>query len=166
MACGQTEKVSVQLGNAQTDEYLPLLLGRQSRWWEPHKRGGRRPLVDTLLSLGVNIEHVFAPEHGFVAKPQTVPKSWTAPTWPRVFPCFRCTAPTANRNPATRRDRCCGLRHSRCGGQVLHVHQFVDVGHGGLRRAGVDVVILDRPNPHGHHMQGPMLDPSFSPSWA
>ena len=29
MACGQTEKVPMQLGNAQTDEYLPLLLGRQ-----------------------------------------------------------------------------------------------------------------------------------------
>ena len=26
---------------------------------------------------------------------------------------------------------------------------------------GVQMVILDRPNPHGHHMQGPMLEPEF-----
>ena len=27
--------------------------------------------------------------------------------------------------------------------------------------ADVALVVLDRPNPHGHHMQGPMLDPAF-----
>ena len=27
--------------------------------------------------------------------------------------------------------------------------------------ADIALVVLDRPNPHGHHMQGPMLDPAF-----
>ena len=57
------------LGNERTAEYLPLLNDRAVAVVANHTSmvGGPEGthLVDTLLSLGIEVKHVFAPEHGF-----------------------------------------------------------------------------------------------------
>ena len=163
MACGQTENVSVQLGNAQTDEYLPLLLGRRVALVGNHTSAvGDVHLVDTLLSLGVNIEHVFAPEHGFrgeAANGAEILDGTDVATGLSVF-----SLHGTHRKP----------QPQQLEGIDVLVFDIQDVGARfytyisslmlvmeACAKEGVDVVILDRPNPHGHHMQGPMLDPAF-----
>ena len=60
----------IELGNAQTQLYLPQLLGKEVAVVGNHTsvvgpaKGGVH-LVDTLLASGVEVVHVFAPEHGF-----------------------------------------------------------------------------------------------------
>ena len=57
------------LGHARTADYVPLLQDRAVAVVANHTSmvGGPEGthLVDTLLSLGVEVKHVFAPEHGF-----------------------------------------------------------------------------------------------------
>ena len=60
----------IELGNAQTQLYLPQLLGKEVAVVGNHTSmvgsdAGGVHLVDTLLASGVEVVHVFAPEHGF-----------------------------------------------------------------------------------------------------
>ena len=163
MACGQTENVSVQLGNAQTNEYLPLLLGRRVALVGNHTSVVEDVhLVDTLLSLGINIEHVFAPEHGFRGEAANGAEILDGTDVATGLPVFSLHG--AHRKP----------QPDQLEGIDVVVFDIQDVGARfytyisslmlvmeACAEQGVDVVILDRPNPHGHHMQGPMLDPAF-----
>jgi uncharacterized protein YbbC (DUF1343 family) len=153
----------VQLGNAQTDEYLPLLLGRQVALVGNHTSVvGDVHLVDTLLSLGVNIQHVFAPEHGFRGEAANGAKILDGTDLATGLPVFSLHG--AHRKP----------QPEQLEGIDVLVFDIQDVGARfytyisslmlvmeACAKQGVDVVVLDRPNPHGHHMQGPMLDPAF-----
>ncbi|MFN3940186.1 MAG: exo-beta-N-acetylmuramidase NamZ domain-containing protein, partial [Chitinophagales bacterium] len=50
----------------QTDKYLPLLKGKKVALVVNHTALVKNThLVDTLLSLGINISAIYAPEHGF-----------------------------------------------------------------------------------------------------
>ena len=60
------EGEAVIVGAERTETYLPLLQGKKVGILTNHTgRIGSVHLVDTLLSLGVQIQTVFAPEHGF-----------------------------------------------------------------------------------------------------
>ena len=61
---------SIELGNARLGTYLPMLEDQRVAVVGNHTsvvQGAKRSqhLVDTLLSRGVRVVHVFAPEHGF-----------------------------------------------------------------------------------------------------
>jgi len=57
---------NIYVGAEQIDEYLKLLQGKNVALLVNHSSlVGKTHLVDTLLSLGVNIKRIFAPEHGF-----------------------------------------------------------------------------------------------------
>lgn len=66
VSCGGGNANAVECGAEQLNRYLPLLEGKSvglivnqtSRVAESH-------LVDTLISCGVDIKRIFAPEHGF-----------------------------------------------------------------------------------------------------
>ncbi|MGI9544827.1 MAG: exo-beta-N-acetylmuramidase NamZ domain-containing protein, partial [Cyclobacteriaceae bacterium] len=57
---------TIILGAEQLDAYLPLIQNRPiALVVNQTSRVGSQHLVDTLLSLGVTVKKVFAPEHGF-----------------------------------------------------------------------------------------------------
>jgi uncharacterized protein YbbC (DUF1343 family) len=57
---------SILLGNAQTEKYLPLLQGKNVAVVSNQTSVIKNThLIDSLLSLGIQIKVVFAPEHGF-----------------------------------------------------------------------------------------------------
>jgi uncharacterized protein YbbC (DUF1343 family) len=66
---GATKKILA--GADRIKVYLPLLKGKTVAVFANHTSmvqkadGGYTHLVDTLLSLGINIKKIFAPEHGF-----------------------------------------------------------------------------------------------------
>ncbi len=61
----KTDK-DVELGAEQTDLYLPLLKGKRVALVANHTSLiGDEHLVDVMISKGVKIAKVFAPEHGF-----------------------------------------------------------------------------------------------------
>lgn len=150
----------IETGAEQTGRYLPLLEGRRVGIMTNHTGTvGRTHLVDTLRSLGVDIRVVFAPEHGFRGQAD------------------------AGESVASYRDRKTGINVVSVYGltkrppdsimQRLDVLLF-DIQYVGLRyytylssmhylmeacaANGKQLIVLDRPNPNGFYVDGPVLE--------
>ncbi|MDX2133236.1 MAG: DUF1343 domain-containing protein [Saprospiraceae bacterium] len=147
-------------GAERTAEYLPLLEGKCVGLLVNHSsRVGDLHLLDTLLRLGVEVQRVYAPEHG-----------------------FRGTADAGDRVNDDLDDRT-GIPIVSLYGKKLKptvedlngidivVFDVQDVGArfytyistmynmleacAGL---GIPFLVLDRPNPNGHYVDGPILE--------
>lgn len=67
-ASASPAKDSILTGADQVSAYLPLLKGKKvGMLVNPTSIIGRKPIVDSLLALGVQIRLIFGPEHGFRA---------------------------------------------------------------------------------------------------
>lgn len=166
-ACGQQDAADarreVRLGNAQTEAYLPMLKDKRVAVVGNHTSvvDGVH-LVDTLLFSGVNVMHVFAPEHGFrgeAANGADIHDGIDSATGLNVHSLH-------GKHKKPQPEHLVGID--------VVVFDIQDVGARfytfissmmlvmeACAEHGVEMVILDRPNPHGHHMQGPMLEPEF-----
>src|SRR5687767_8673864 len=62
----KTARATIKTGADQTEKYLPLLKGKRiAILGNPTTVIGKKHMVDSLQSLGINIVKVFGPEHGF-----------------------------------------------------------------------------------------------------
>ncbi|MEB2342584.1 MAG: DUF1343 domain-containing protein [Flavobacteriia bacterium] len=154
---------AIRTGAERTEAYLPLLRGKRVAV-VTNQTGmiGRTHLVDSLLALQVDVAKVFAPEHG-----------------------FRGTA-DAGEMVADQRDRQTGLPLVSLYGKNkkpspaqladvdLLLFDIQDVGvrfytytstlHYVMEAAaelGKPVVVLDRPDPNGFYVDGPVLDTAY-----
>jgi len=153
----------IQVGAEQLEQYLPLLKGKRvglvvnqtSRVFNQH-------LVDVLLSNKVNVKSIFAPEHGFRGNRDAGEKFDSSIDGKTGIPLVSLYG--KNRKPS--------LTHMS--GLDVIVFDIQDVGvrfytyistmHYMMEAAadaGVDFLILDRPNPNGAFVDGPMLEDEF-----
>ncbi|HRH71076.1 MAG TPA: DUF1343 domain-containing protein [Flavobacteriales bacterium] len=174
-ACGRTQKAQVLdsapvasaqallTGAERTAEYVPSLSGqRVAVVTNQTGRVGQRHLVDTLLALKVNITKVFAPEHGFRGDADAGEHVHNGVDSLTKLPLVSLYGD--NKKPTA--------------GQLADVDLFLfDIQDVGVRfytyistlhyimEAAVEhkkkVVVLDRPNPNGFYVDGPVLDPAF-----
>tara|TARA_B110000196_G_scaffold317781_1_gene331644 strand:- start:186 stop:1331 length:1146 start_codon:yes stop_codon:yes gene_type:complete len=158
----QKEK-NLKLGVEQTESYLPLLknkkvgvIGNQT------SRIGTTHLVDSLLSLGVDIVKVFTPEHGFRGKADAGAKIEDGIDVKTGLPIISLYG--NNKKP----------KHEQLKGIDILVFDIQDVGarfytyistlHYIMEASaefGISLLVLDRPNPNGHYVDGPILDTAF-----
>lgn len=120
-------------------------------------------LVDTLLALGVPVKRVFAPEHGFRGD-----RAYGDHVEDGIDP--RTGLPVISLHGDHRKPTAAMLDSIR-----TVVFDLQDVGARfytylstlalvmeACAEHGVALVVLDRPNPHGHHLAGPVLDTAFT----
>lgn len=144
-------------------EYLPLLKGKRVGVFANHTSSiGRTHLIDTLLKSGVTIAKAFSPEHGFrggVEAGERVENGIDSATGVRLISLY------GNKHRPSTMDL-----------QDVDVLLF-DVQDVGVRfytyisslqnflEAAIQhdkpLIILDRPNPNGFYVDGPVLDPDF-----
>ncbi len=152
--------VPLQVGAERVSVYLPGLKDRRvAVVTNQTGRIGRTHLVDSLRALGVDVVKVFAPEHGFRGDADAGEhvKDGRDP---------RTGIPLVSLYGDNKKPRPEQLQ----GVQVL-VFDIQDVGvrfytyistlHYVMEAAadaGIPVVVLDRPNPNGFHVDGPVLD--------
>ena len=143
--------------------YLPLLKGKKvALVMNQTSRVGDALLVDTLQRLGVNVVKIFVPEHG-----------------------FRGTA-NAGAHINNSRDSATGLpiislygdnkkpKPEQLAGIDILVYDLQDVGvrfftyisslqycMEACAEQGKQLIVLDRPNPNGYYVAGPVLDTAF-----
>jgi uncharacterized protein YbbC (DUF1343 family) len=158
-----TAPAAILTGAEQMDEYLPLLRGQSvAVFANPTSTVGSSHLVDTLLKKGIHIQKIFSPEHGFrgdadagaivgnQADPQTgIPiislyGSKLKPT----------TADLADVDVLLFDIQDVGVRFYT---YISSLQKFLESAIENNR----PLIILDRPDPNGFYVDGPVLDLKF-----
>jgi uncharacterized protein YbbC (DUF1343 family) len=154
---------SIIPGAERLDAYLPLLKGKRvAVFANPTAVVGHTHLVDTLLKLGINIKVAFGPEHGFRGNAPDGAKIETTVDKATGIPIVSLYG---QKNKPSKED----LKDID-----VMVYDIQDVGtrfytfissfqlymEAALEN-NIPLLILDRPNPNGFYVDGPVLDPKF-----
>jgi uncharacterized protein YbbC (DUF1343 family) len=150
-------------GAERLDQYLPMIRGKKiGVFANQTSMVGRTHLVDTLKKLGIDIKVIFGPEHGFRG---------TADAGEQVgnYIDQKSGIPVVSLYGSKRRPSADDLKDI----DVL-VYDIQDVGVrfytyiSSLQEymeaalvANIPLLVLDRPNPNGFYVDGPVLETSF-----
>ena len=86
-----SERETIVTGAEQSGEYLPYLQAKRvAVLANPTTIIGKKHLIDSLFSLGINIVKVFSPEHGFRGNTSAAVKWQTKKTASPVSKSFPC----------------------------------------------------------------------------
>jgi uncharacterized protein YbbC (DUF1343 family) len=155
-----TRPQEVLVGAAQVSEYLPTLKGKNvGIIANQTSMVDSQHLVDLLLEKNISIKKVFAPEHGFRGKAdagEVVKDGVDTKTGLPIISLYgRFKKPTKQ----------------QLNGLDILIFDIQDVGARfytyisslhyvmeACAEAGIPLLILDRPNPNGHYIDGPILE--------
>lgn len=169
----KNEVAEIIVAANRTDAYLPLLKGKKigivanqtsvifkdSR----NKKQEPRHLVDSLLALDANIIKVFAPEHGFRGKADAGEHVQDGVDKKTGLPIISLYG--KNRKPS--QEQLNGLDVVLFDIQDVGVRFYTYIATLQLvmeacAEAGIPIVVLDRPNPNGHYVDGPTMKSEHS----
>ena len=153
----------IKVGAVQTQNYFPLLTGKNVALCVNHTAMiGDVHLLDTLIGSGIKVTKVFAPEHGFRGDAEagkTISNSTDAKTGVSVVSIYG-----QNKKPTK----------EQLQGVDIIIFDIQDVGarfftyistlHYVMEAAAenkVKVIVLDRPNPNGFWVDGPVLNTAY-----
>ena len=160
---GQIFAQTLQTGADQMHLYLPGAQGRRVAVVANHtSMVGNTHLVDTLLSRGVRVVKIFSPEHGFRGEADAGEKVGTNTDPKTGLPIISLY----------------GIHKKPTGEDLAGVDiVFYDIQDVGVRfytylstlhyvmeacsENGLTLMILDRPNPNGFYVDGPVLNASL-----
>ena len=156
-------KEQIITGADQTEKYLPYLQGKRvALLANPTTIIGKKHLVDSLLAKGVNIVKVFGPEHGFRGKASAGVKVSDEKDPATGVPVVSLYG---NKRKPTKAD---------LANVDLMIFDIQDVGCRFYTYINVlshimeacaennkELLILDRPNPNGYLVDGPILDMKY-----
>lgn len=159
-------RAEVTVGAAQTSKYFPLLEGKRVALFSNHTgMVGNRHTVDLMLEGGVKVATLFSPEHGFRGTADAGEHVASGIDGPTGLPIASLYEGKGKRMPAK---------------EVMDMFDVlvVDIQDVGLRYYtyyctmidlmnaasvyGKEVIVLDRPNPNGMTVDGPILDMQYS----
>jgi uncharacterized protein YbbC (DUF1343 family) len=153
----------VQVGAAQLDLYLPKLSGKNVALVVNHTSlVGKTHLTDTLISRGVSIKKVFAPEHGFRGAAPDGEKINDAIDAKTGLPIISLYG--ANRKPSAEQLKDVDLVIFDIQDVGTRFYTYISTMHYVMEACAEQnkkVIILDRPNPNGHYVDGPILQPAL-----
>ena len=150
----------VTVGAEKTEDYLDLLKNKRvavvanqsSMIWNTH-------LVDSLLSLKINIKKVFSPEHGFRGKAdagEKVKSGIDLKTRLQIISLYG-----SNKKPKAEQLKDVDVLIFDIQDVGARFYTYISTLHYVMEACAennVELIILDRPNPNGHYVDGPILD--------
>lgn len=162
-SCGNAQEL--KLGNASMDKLTTELHGKRVAVVGNHTSlvAGSTHLVDTLISSGIEVRKVFAPEHGFRGDQANGAHIHDGTDVKTGLPLLSLHGKHRKPSAESLADldavvfdiQDVGARFYTYLSTMLLVMEA-------CAESDIDFFLLDRPNPHGHHVEGPMLDPAFS----
>ncbi|TLF45536.1 exo-beta-N-acetylmuramidase NamZ family protein [Maribacter aurantiacus] len=162
----ETEPIIVAAN--RTEEYLPLLAGKSvgivaNQTSVIFNENGYTHLVDSLLQLNIDIKKVFSPEHGFRGKADAGEKVESGTDEETGLPIVSLYG--KNRKPSA----------EQLAGLDVVVFDIQDVGTRfytyiatlqlimeACAENNIPVLVLDRPNPNAHYVDGPTMKKEHS----
>lgn len=120
---------------------------------------GNTHLVDTLLSQGVRVTKIFCPEHGFRGTAAAGAKVSDSKDPQTGLPIISLYGKNKKPTPKQMEDVDVVLFDLQDVGCRFYtylstLHYVMDA----CAEAGIPLIVLDRPNPNGHYIDGPVLD--------
>lgn len=160
----QSEKETrILTGADQTEKYLPLLNGKRvAIMANPTTVIGNTHLVDSLQKRGVNIVKVFGPEHGFRGNASAgvhVADETDPVTGIPVISLYGAKNKPSKQDLADVDILLYDLQDVGCRfyTNINALARLMDACY----ENGKEMLILDRPNPNGYFVDGPVLDMKF-----
>ena len=157
-SCSSAE---VQVGAEQTGEYLPLLQGKRVALFSNHTgMVGDKHTLDLLVDNGINVTAIFSPEHGFrgtAGAGDHVADDVDGKTGVPILSLYNKGSYKPSDEAMQQFDvlvvdiQDVGLRYYT---YYISMVRLMEACAG----FGRQVVILDRPNPNGFYVDGPVLD--------
>ncbi|MFC6996424.1 exo-beta-N-acetylmuramidase NamZ family protein [Rufibacter roseus] len=150
-------------GADQTEKYVPYLKGKRvGMVVNPSSTIGNKLSVDSLLSLGIKVVKVFGPEHGFrgnASNGAKVDDEVDAETGIPIISLY------GKKKKPSKEDMAdldiliydiqdVGVRF------YTNINTLRDVMES-CAEHNVEFMVLDRPNPHGYMVDGPILDKKY-----
>lgn len=157
------EKQEIVVGAEKMKDYLSLLKNTRVGLVVNHTSMVKnRHLADTLKALEINVIKIFAPEHGFRGTAdagETIKDGVDVATG---FPLISLYG--SNKKPTAEQLADIDLLIFDIQDVGARFYTYISTLHYVMEAAaenGKKVIILDRPNPNGHYVAGPVLDLQF-----
>jgi uncharacterized protein YbbC (DUF1343 family) len=160
----QAQPLSVIVGAEQTDEYFPLLKNKRIALFSNHTgRIGDKHLLDVLVENKFNVVAVFSPEHGFrgnAGAGDRVSNSVDPKTGVPILSLYAGKTGKPSAESMRKFDllivdiQDVGLRFYT---YYIAMVKLMDA----CAEHHKKMVILDRPNPNGHYVDGPILNMKY-----
>lgn len=155
-----SKSASITTGAEQTEKYIAYLQGKRvGVLANPTTVIGKRHLVDSLIARGINIVKVFGPEHGFRGNASAgvdVNDEQDRATGLKVISLYGSKQKPSREDLADIDIMVFDIQDVGC-----RFYTYINV-LGKIMEAcaenGKELVILDRPNPNGYLVDGPILD--------
>ncbi|HAJ99069.1 MAG TPA: DUF1343 domain-containing protein [Bacteroidales bacterium] len=152
------------LGGERTYLYFPMLRGKRIAVAGNHTSlVGNTHLVDTLVRSGKNVVKIFSPEHGFrgTAPDGAYVASGMDPS--KGIMVISLYGPARRPTP----EQLAGIDVILFDMQDVGARFYTYISTMTMlmqvaARQNIPVIVLDRPNPNGHFIDGPVLDMEFS----
>jgi len=149
-------------GAYQTQKYLPLLKGKQVALVVNHTSViSKTHLADSLLALGIQVKRIFAPEHGFRGTADAGAHIDNEVDAKTGLPLVSLYGKHKKPSPEDLSGidvvifdiQDVGTRFYTYSSTLLYVQEA-------CAENKVKLLVFDRPNPNGHYVDGPVLDPT------
>lgn len=169
-ACGETTSqqqpaaaATITPGAEQLEKYLPLLAGKKvGLLVNQTSQVGQQHLVDVLLAHQVNIVSIFAPEHGFRGDHDAGAKVSSGFDPKTGIPLLSLYG--ASKAPSKEQMQALDLVIFDIQDVGVRYYTYISSMHYLMQAAAehhVAMLVLDRPNPNGRYLDGPVLDLNF-----
>lgn len=178
-------KNKLTVGADQHEEYLPLLqnkkvgvVANQTSWMKTeYKEGGKIAdgdpdqkhywieyhLVDFLKKKNITVKNVFAPEHGFRGTAdagEVVKDGIDVKTGIPIISLYG-----KNKKPTQEQLADIDVMVFDIQDVGARFYTYISTLHYVMEacaEAGIPIIVMDRPNPNGHYIDGPILEPEHS----
>lgn len=162
-ATGIAVTESVVVGAERTQEYFPLLEGKKVGIMTNHTGLiGKSHIVDSLVMAGINLKAVFAPEHGFRGSAdagENVDSYTDTKTGLKVISVYG-----SSKKPKATDIKALDVLIFDIQDVGLRYYTYLSSMHYLMEACadnGKELIILDRPNPNGFYIDGPILQERF-----
>lgn len=155
---------SVKVGAEQTGEYIPMLKDKRVAILSNHTgMVGNKHTLDVMLENGVNVTTIFSPEHGFRGKADAgehVSSSVDAQTGIPIASLYDGKSSMPSKKTMAKFDilvvdiQDVGLRYYT---YYITMMKLMEAA----AKYGKEFMVLDRPNPNGMYVDGPILDMKY-----
>lgn len=158
-----TVQAQLKVGAERTEQYLPLLKGKTvALVVNPTSVIKNTHLVDSLKSLGVNIKTIFAPEHGFRGNQEAGAHIQSGIDTKTKLPITSLYG--SNKKPSKESLQGVDIVLFDIQDVGARFYTYISTLHYIMEACAenkIPLLVLDRPNPNGHYVDGPVLDPKF-----